>query len=150
MAAVKFPVEALGTALSDGAWVLAPGRSSFPRGLPSASRLKSACLCTASCQQSPKFGAALLPRKSTLCFETETAFATCFQISRESRFPPQASRIWKGGLVCDLEDFDFLHCEIPRIVSITSIDADAKANIRIPIAMPFERASTQAMTGILM
>jgi hypothetical protein len=26
----------------------------------------------------------------------------------------QASRIWKGGLVCDLEDFDFLHCEKPR------------------------------------
>jgi hypothetical protein len=24
------------------------------------------------------------------------------------------SRIWKGGLVCDLEDFDFLHCEIVR------------------------------------
>jgi hypothetical protein len=35
-------------------------------------------------------------------------------------------------------------------VSIARIDADIKANARIPIAMPFERASTQAMTGILM
>jgi hypothetical protein len=34
-----------------------------------------------------------------------------FTIFVESRFPRQASRIWKGGLVCDLEDFDFLHCE---------------------------------------
>jgi hypothetical protein len=35
-------------------------------------------------------------------------------------------------------------------VSIARIDADAKANARIPIAMRFERASTEAMTGILM
>jgi hypothetical protein len=35
-------------------------------------------------------------------------------------------------------------------VSIARIDADAKANACIPVAMPFERASTQAMTGILM
>jgi hypothetical protein len=35
-------------------------------------------------------------------------------ISRESQFPPQASRIWKGGLVCDLEDFNFLGFEIQR------------------------------------
>jgi hypothetical protein len=35
-------------------------------------------------------------------------------------------------------------------VSIASIDADAKANARIPIAMPFEKAPTQAMTGILL
>jgi hypothetical protein len=114
MAAVEFPVEALGSAIGDGAWFLAPGRSRFPRGLPSVSRLKSACLCTAPCQQSPKFAGALLPRKSTLCFEFENAFATFFPISLEARFPPQSSRIWKGGLVCDLEDFDFVHCEIAR------------------------------------
>jgi hypothetical protein len=35
-------------------------------------------------------------------------------------------------------------------VSIARIDADAKANARIPIAVPFGRASTEAMTGILM
>jgi hypothetical protein len=35
-------------------------------------------------------------------------------------------------------------------VSIARIDADAKANVRIPIAVPFGRASTEAMTGILM
>jgi hypothetical protein len=34
-----------------------------------------------------------------------------FRISRESRFPRQASRIWKGDFVCDLEAFDFLRCE---------------------------------------
>jgi hypothetical protein len=37
-----------------------------------------------------------------------------FRISRESRFPRQASRIWKSSLVDDLEDFDFLHCEKGR------------------------------------
>jgi hypothetical protein len=35
-------------------------------------------------------------------------------------------------------------------VSLPRRDADAKANAGIPIAMPFERTSTQAMTTILM
>jgi hypothetical protein len=26
----------------------------------------------------------------------------------------QANRIWKSDLVCDLEDVDFLHCEMER------------------------------------
>jgi hypothetical protein len=30
------------------------------------------------------------------------------------RFSRQASRIWKGRLLCDLEDFVFLQCEIAR------------------------------------
>jgi hypothetical protein len=35
-------------------------------------------------------------------------------IVSQSRFLRQASGIWKGGLVRDLEDFEFLHCELPR------------------------------------
>jgi hypothetical protein len=35
-------------------------------------------------------------------------------------------------------------------VSIARIDANAKADARVPIAAPFERASAQAMTGIRM
>jgi hypothetical protein len=35
-------------------------------------------------------------------------------------------------------------------VSIASIDADAKANARIPIAVSFGSASTEAMIKILM
>jgi hypothetical protein len=47
MAAVEFPVEALGTAVGDGAWFWASCRSRFPPGLPPASRLESARLRTA-------------------------------------------------------------------------------------------------------
>jgi hypothetical protein len=36
------------------------------------------------------------------------------QISRESQCLWMASSVWKGHLVCDLEDFDFLHYEIPQ------------------------------------
>jgi hypothetical protein len=35
-------------------------------------------------------------------------------------------------------------------VSIARIDADGKADARVSIAMPSGRASTEAMTGILM
>jgi hypothetical protein len=51
MAAVESPVEALGTAVSDGAWLWASGRSRFPGGLPPASGLESACLRTAPWQR---------------------------------------------------------------------------------------------------
>jgi hypothetical protein len=52
MAAVEFPVEALGA----GAWFWAPGRFRFPHGLPPASGLENPCLRTAPWQQSPKIG----------------------------------------------------------------------------------------------
>jgi hypothetical protein len=44
MAAVEFAVEALGIGIGDGAWFWESCRSRFPRGLPPASRLESACL----------------------------------------------------------------------------------------------------------
>jgi hypothetical protein len=56
MAAVEFPVEALGTAVSDGAWFWAPGRSRFPCGLPPASGLELASLRTAPRRRCPKIG----------------------------------------------------------------------------------------------
>jgi hypothetical protein len=37
-----------------------------------------------------------------------------FQILSKSGFPGEANKIWNGRLVRDLEDFDFLHGEIPR------------------------------------
>jgi hypothetical protein len=58
MAAGEFPAEVLGAAVSDGAWFWAWGRSRFPRSLPSASGLESACLRTAPWQHSPKIGGA--------------------------------------------------------------------------------------------
>jgi hypothetical protein len=58
MTSVEFPIEALGTAVIDGAWLWAPGRSRFPRDLPPASRLESACLRTAPWQRSPKIDGA--------------------------------------------------------------------------------------------
>jgi hypothetical protein len=53
MAAVEFPVEVLGAAVSDRPWFWASRRSRFPGGLPSASRLESTCLRTAPWQQWP-------------------------------------------------------------------------------------------------
>jgi hypothetical protein len=58
MAAVEFPVEALGPAVSDGTWFWASGRSRFVRGHPPASGLESACLRAAPWQNYPKIGGA--------------------------------------------------------------------------------------------
>jgi hypothetical protein len=65
-------------------------------------------------------------------------------ISRASRFPRQASRIWKGFLVCDLEGFGFPHCEIERTrensfpvqaggVRVSEAEATATADVCVAV-----------------
>jgi hypothetical protein len=80
MAAVEFPVEAFGTAVRDGAWFWASGRSRFSRGLPPAhcamAALSEDRRSSVSGQRWPWFWGSDRSRKSALYFQTEDRLRT--------------------------------------------------------------------------
>jgi hypothetical protein len=70
--------------------------------------------------------------------ESKRLVRDSFRISRESPFPRQANRIWKRGLVSDLENFDSPHCEIERT---------REKSLPAKIAVACVREAKQAVTA---